>query len=149
MEKALGKVVNGVAVITAEADGKANGMTAAWFTRVSSVPPLVIVSVGHGRYTKDLIKRSQHFCVNILAENQVKLARKFGLTSGRNVNKFDGINYTRGKTGSPVLDCTAAYLDCRLDRMVEVGDHVLFIGEVVDCESSDRKPLVARMDDYL
>jgi flavin reductase (DIM6/NTAB) family NADH-FMN oxidoreductase RutF len=35
-------------------------------------------------------------------------------------------------TGSPVLAGARGFLDCRLERAVELGSHTFFIGEVVD-----------------
>jgi flavin reductase (DIM6/NTAB) family NADH-FMN oxidoreductase RutF len=147
-EKAFGKVLNGVCVLTVKGAGKVNGMSAAWFTRVSHIPPLIAVSVGLRRHTRNLIVESKCFCVNMLAEGQVDVARHFGFSSGRDHDKFEGLDYSTAKTGSPVLEGTAGYLDCRLHKMCEAGDHVIFVGEVIASEAFDRPPLLARMEDY-
>jgi flavin reductase (DIM6/NTAB) family NADH-FMN oxidoreductase RutF len=148
VDGAFGKVVNGVSVITVKAGGKVNGMAAAWVTRVSFAPPLVAVSVGHTRFTHDLIKEAGSFCVNILASGQMELANNFGFKSGRNNNKFKVVEYATGKTGSPVLKGTAGYLDCRVVEAVEAGDHTVFIGEVIDASSSDKKPLIYNSEEF-
>jgi flavin reductase (DIM6/NTAB) family NADH-FMN oxidoreductase RutF len=147
-EAAFSKVLNGIAVVTAESGGKANGMTAAWFTRASFNPPLVVVSVGKTRHTWGLIRKSGSFCLNVLSEEQVPLARKFGFSSGRDSDKLEGVGWKALKTGSPVIDGAAAWLDCKLIHEYEAGDHTLFVGEVVDCGSSKKKPLPSRMEDY-
>jgi len=147
-DEAFDKVVNGIAVVTVNARGKSNGMTAAWFTRVSFNPPLVMVSVGHSRHTHGLIGEAGSFCLNILAEGQVSLARKFGFASGRNADKFAGVSFREGKTGSPILEGVAGHLDCRLAAAYNAGDHTLFVGEVVDSGASDLKPLASRREDY-
>ena len=141
VEKAFEKVVTGLHVVTVKADDKVNGMTAAWVTRVSHVPPLVMVSVGKTRYTHDLIKEAGSFCVNILAEDQDNLSSRFGFKSGRNLDKFEGIKYDEGKTGSPILKDTVGYLDCKLISSYDAGDHTLYVGEVIDAEASPKKPL--------
>jgi flavin reductase (DIM6/NTAB) family NADH-FMN oxidoreductase RutF len=147
-DAALGKIINGTCVVTAKSGKKGNGMTAAWFTRVSFSPPLVMVSVGHKRFTHGLIRESGSFCINVLAEGQLPLSKHFGFSSGRNADKLEGIPHTSGKTGSPVLEGTAAHLDCRLVSSYEAGDHTLFVGEVVDASASKKRPLLATMEDY-
>ena len=124
-------------------------MTAAWYTRVSLAPPLVMVSVASKRFTHGLIKKSGSFCINLLAEDQVSIARNFGFLSGRSVDKFEGIRYKAGKNDVPILEDTAGYLECNLVNSYEVGDHTLFIGEVVGCGASDKKPLPSRAEDYV
>ncbi|MFH0862257.1 MAG: flavin reductase family protein [Candidatus Altiarchaeota archaeon] len=147
-EEAFDKIINGVCVVTVKAEGKINGMTAAWYTRVSFSPPLVMVSVAPKRFTHGLIKKAGSFCINILAEDQLPLAKAFGSSSGRTTDKFKGVKYKAGKTGSPILEDTAAYLDCRLAHSYEAGDHTLFVGEVVDAGASEKRPLPSRMEDY-
>jgi flavin reductase (DIM6/NTAB) family NADH-FMN oxidoreductase RutF len=147
-EAALGKIVNGIAVVTVKTKDRRNGMTAAWFTRVSHNPPLVMVSVGRGRFTKKLLEESGYFCLNILAEGQIGLAKGFGLRSGKDADKFDGVGFYEGATGSPVLDGVAAHLECTIVGIDEDGDHVMFVGEVVEAGSSEKKPLQARAEDF-
>jgi flavin reductase (DIM6/NTAB) family NADH-FMN oxidoreductase RutF len=148
IESAFAKIINGICVVTACADGKANGMTAAWYSRVSFDPPLIMVSVAPKRFTHDLIKKSGFFCVNILAEDQLHLSKAFGFSSGRTKDKFAGVGQRLGKTGSPVLEGVAGFLDCKLVSAFEAGDHTLFVGEVQDAAASGKKPLPSRMEDY-
>jgi flavin reductase (DIM6/NTAB) family NADH-FMN oxidoreductase RutF len=147
-EGAFGKVINGVCVVTVKAGDKINGMTAAWYTRVSFSPPLVMVSVAPKRFTHDLIKKAGSFCINLLAEDQLPYAKAFGFSSGRTTDKFRGVKHKPGKTGSPILDGAAAYLDCRLIHSYDAGDHTLFVGEVVEAGATEKRPLHSRMEDY-
>jgi len=148
VEEAFGKILNGVAVVTADAKGKRNGMTAAWFTRVSLKPALVMVAVGKSRFTHALIEEAESFCLNILAEDQVDLAKRFGLASGRKTDKLAGLRTSKAAAGSPVLEGVAAYMDCRLIGRFPAGDHTLFVGEVVDSGSTGKLPLPCRAEDY-
>ncbi len=147
-EEAFGKILNGVAVVTAGAKGRRNGMTAAWFTRVSHKPPLVMAAVGKSRFTHGLIEDAGCFCLNVLAEDQLELAKRFGYGSGRKADKLAGLPVSKAETGSPVLEGVAAYMDCRLAGMFPAGDHTLFVGEVVASGSSGRRPLPCRAEDY-
>jgi flavin reductase (DIM6/NTAB) family NADH-FMN oxidoreductase RutF len=148
IDAAFDKVVNGTAVVTVKAAEKANGMTAAWYTRVSSNPPMVAVSISYRRFTYELIKRSGFFCLNLLAEDQLAVAKKFGFSSGRDSDKFKDIAYRSAKSGSPLIEGIAGFLDCKVVKMVEAGDHMMFIGEVINAGATDKRPLPARMEDY-
>lgn len=120
----------GVYVITAAADGKSGGFTAAWAMQVSFDPLLVAVSINPGNATWALIERSRRFTINVLESTQHGLARHFGLQSGRRVNKFAGVP-TIATAGPPILADALAWLDCRLDHQTAAGDHVVVLAHVV------------------
>ena len=148
IEEALGKFTYGVYVVGVNCKGRLNGITCAWVSRVSHRPPLVVVSVGKKRFSYGLILEAGAFSVNVLARDQVELARHFGLKSGRDTDKFAGIPYYTAPSGSPILPGVAAWLDCRLVGTCEAGDHTLFIGEVLHGEASDSEPLLYDPRDY-
>jgi flavin reductase (DIM6/NTAB) family NADH-FMN oxidoreductase RutF len=145
---AFRKFTYGVYVVGAKHEGRTNALTCAWVMRVSHRPPLVAVAVGKTRFTHDLIAKSGAFSVNVLSQDQLKYARHFGLKSGREVDKFTGISYREGKTGSPLLEGVVAWLDCRLVGSYPAGDHTIFVGEVVDAETTDLSPLQYNPRDY-
>jgi len=124
-------------------------MTAAWVTRVSFNPPLVMVSIGKTRFSHELIKKSKVFAVNILKEGQIEIGKHFGFKSGKKIDKFATIPFDTKATGSPILKEIAGYLDCKLISYVEAGDHTIFLGEVIDA-GADRKalPLIYRKEDF-
>ncbi len=143
-------VPQGVFVITVRDGEKINGMTAAWVGQVSFKPRLLSVAIAPQRYTYELIQNSGIFCINVLGEGQVELAKHFGFTSGREVNKFEGIDYTTALKGSPVLKDAIAYFECQVVSTCEAGDHVLFIGDILDhgVLKEGVEPLIFRWDDY-
>ena len=143
-------VPQGVFVVTVRDGEKINGMTAAWVSQVSFRPRLLSVAIAPQRYTYELLKNSGVFCLNVLGEGQVELAKHFGFKSGREVNKFEGIEYATALKGSPVLKDAIAYFECEVVSTCEAGDHVLFIGDVVDhgVLKEGVKPLIFRWDDY-
>jgi flavin reductase (DIM6/NTAB) family NADH-FMN oxidoreductase RutF len=145
----LHKIQNGVCIVTSYRDDKVNGLAVAWASQVSYNPPMVMVSVGPGRYTHDMIKESGSFAVNILGESKIELARLFGLKSGRKINKFENVDFERKSTGAPILKDAIAYLDCKVHSSHTAGDHTIFVGSIEDCEiRSDEAPLVYRTTDY-
>lgn len=143
-------IPQGVFIVTSQADGIINGMTAAWVSQVSFKPRLLGVAIAPQRYTYELIQKSKTFCINVLGEDQVDLARLFGFKSGRKVNKFEGISYKHALKGSPVLLSAIAYFECEVTHQYEAGDHIIVVGEVVDYEVLDenRAPLLFKWDDY-
>ncbi|QJA06906.1 flavin reductase [Thermosulfurimonas marina] len=143
-------IVQGVYVITVRHGDKINGMTAAWVSQVSFRPRLLAVAIAPERYTYQLLKESGTFCINVLGEDQVDLARHFGFKSGRDTDKFAGIPYLNALKGSPVLKSAIAYFECDVVSTCEVGDHVLFVGEVGDhaVQVEGARPLIFRWDDY-
>ncbi len=147
-EKAFETIQNGIYVITTKDEETLNGMTAAWVSRVSFEPPLLMVAIGHGRYTHSLINNSGIFAVNVLAEGQVDLGKHFGFKTGRKTDKLKEVKYIQGETGAPILEGVAAYMDCRLRSTCEAGDHTLFVGEVIVSEVYDKNPLLFRHEDF-
>jgi len=138
-----------VFVVTGAAGEETAGMTACWVSRVSHRPPLFAVAIHHGSHTRGVVADGGCFCIHILCHNQVDLARRFGSVTGQQVDKLARIAWRRGESGAPVLEDVLGYLDCRVVDRFEVGDHTLFVGELVD-EGVFRRtvPLLFRPEDY-
>ncbi len=149
IEKAFRQIQNGVFVITTRNEDRVNGMTAVWVARSSFKPPLLSVSIGKSRFSHDMINKSKVFAVNILSEKQIAEGKYFGFKSGRTTDKFKGVEYTTGKTGSPILKGIAGYFDCMVVNSCDAGDHTIFVGEVLDAEVYENNlPLLYRHDDF-
>ena len=145
----LQNLINGVVIVTTKSGDKINGMTCAWASQVAWEPPLVMISIGNGSYTNELIQESKVFAANILNENQIEIAKQFGLKSGRAEDKFKNIEFIQKTTGSPILKEVVAYFDCKLHSTFDAVDHTLFIGEIVDAaKTSSVKPLKYNYSDY-
>jgi uncharacterized repeat protein (TIGR04076 family) len=150
IDRVFDQMVRGVVVITTRFGEKLNGMSACWVNRSADQPFLVMASIWKENFSHDLIKEGGLFAVHILRNDQVDVARHFGKQSGRKVDKFARIPYRIGKTGSPILADCLAYLDCRVVRAMESGDHTIFVGEVQDADFVIRgEPLFFQRRDYL
>ena len=143
-------LVHGVYVVTTRLGDVVNGMTAAWVSQVSLKPLLVMVSIAPSRYSHDLIKKSGIFAVNVLDRDQADLGKRFGFKSGRQVDKFAGLEWTTGATGAPILPQAYACLELKLKETVPAGDHTLFVGEVVAAKvlHPQAQPLVFKKSDF-
>ena len=150
LEVAFPALVHGVYVITTRAGDRINGMTAAWVSQVSLNPVQITVAIAPSRYTHSLIKESGIFAVNVLTSSQVELGKRFGYKSGRKIDKFAGLEWTSATTGAPILPQAHAYLDTRLIHTYEVGDHTLFVGDVVDARilHPQTQPLIFKKSDF-
>lgn len=134
IEQVFGEKDYEINAITTSHDGKNNGQIATWVTQVSAEPPLVAVCLAPTRYTYELIEQSKSFAVNILSKDQADLVPVLGYQSGRDVNKFDNVSFKPGKTGSPIIDDVAAYLECKVKNIYEGGDHQIILADVVEAE---------------
>jgi flavin reductase (DIM6/NTAB) family NADH-FMN oxidoreductase RutF/CheY-like chemotaxis protein len=130
-------ISNGVYIITVEDQGQINGVTTPWVSQISFDPAMVMVAISPLRKCHEMISNSGRFALNVLASNQVDVASRFALTTGRDMDKFEGVVPQKTPAGSPLLSSVFAYIDCELVNTVEVGDHSLFLGEVIGAEVLD------------
>jgi flavin reductase (DIM6/NTAB) family NADH-FMN oxidoreductase RutF/rubredoxin len=141
--KALYKLSYGVYVITSKKGNRINGQIANTLFQVTSEPPTVAVSINKSNFTHELIKESGVFAASVLCEETpLAFIGNFGFKSGRDINKFEGINYKTGETGAPiVLDNAVSYLEVRVTKEMDVGTHTIFVGEVVNADIvAENKP---------
>lgn len=133
LRQALGTFATGVTVVTTRGESHAYGMTANAFSSVSLDPPLVLVCVQAGAVGSEYIALNGVFAVNILASDQEPLSRYFSSKSRpRGRHAFAAVAHRSARSGSPILDRVAGYLDCRLRAVHDAGDHHILIGEVID-----------------
>ena len=113
---------------------KKNMITLAWAGTVNSDPPMVSVSIRKERYSHDLIADSGEFVVNLVDESMCRAVDFCGVRSGRDVDKAaeTGLAYMPADTMSvaPAVAGAPVSLSCKVRRMLELGSHDLFLGEV-------------------
>lgn len=147
--KPLEHLRSGVYIVTSAYRNSPAGCTCVWVTRVSFKPPLIAVNLEPGCHTFLTIERGKRFCVNVVSEMDLLLARRFGFTSGHEVKKFRDVGYHRGQSGSPVLDSAVSYLDCKLHGIFKVGDHRMVVGELIDAAiQGDEEPMIYEPRDF-
>jgi flavin reductase (DIM6/NTAB) family NADH-FMN oxidoreductase RutF len=137
--QALGAFVTGVTIVsTVQDDGEPRGFTANSFTSVSLDPPLVLVCVAKTASSYPVFSAARHFAVSVLAESQKDVSSLF---ASKAADKFERAAWRVGPAGSPVIDGAAAWFDCRRHQLVDAGDHVILIGEVIGFDHSTASPL--------
>jgi flavin reductase (DIM6/NTAB) family NADH-FMN oxidoreductase RutF len=131
-------------VVTAAVDGARSGQVAVTAHGASIVPahPRITVSLWKGNFTRELVEQSGRFAVHLLRDDQDELVYHFGLRSGREVDKFTGVEHTTGEHGAPLLrDCLAIF-ECRVVQRMDGGDYTLFLADVERTHRlSDGSPL--------
>jgi 3-hydroxy-9,10-secoandrosta-1,3,5(10)-triene-9,17-dione monooxygenase reductase component len=136
----LGHFATGVTVVTGHGPDGPVGLAVNSFTSVSLDPPLVLVCMARTSSTWPTIRDGGSFAVNILGEHQEDTSRRFGASSG---DRFEGVGWSPGKTGSPILRDAIAYVECVIDAEHEGGDHVIVVGRVVELgQPADGGPLL-------
>jgi 3-hydroxy-9,10-secoandrosta-1,3,5(10)-triene-9,17-dione monooxygenase reductase component len=136
----LGCFATGVVVITAAVGEDLFGMAVNSFTSVSLEPPMVLFCASKASTTLPDVLRAGGFCANILSADQEDLARQFAAKGDR----YSGVSHKLGLTGSPVIDGVHAYVECEISSVVDAGDHVIVLGDVIAANVDDNvgAPLV-------
>ena len=135
----LGHFATGITIVTALEEGVPVGFTCQSFAALSLDPPMVLLAPARSSTSWPRIAKAGAFCVNILEERQEALCRAFALSGG---DKFDGVAWSPGITGSPVIDGSLAVVECRLGEIFDGGDHELVIGHVVTMAIGEGSPLL-------
>jgi flavin reductase (DIM6/NTAB) family NADH-FMN oxidoreductase RutF len=138
---ALGCFATGITIVTAVApSGELLGVTANSFNSVSLDPPLVLFSLHRAAYSLGAFAEGGHFAVNILREEQRELSVRFAQARG---DKWHGIDYETWTTGAPIIRGCLASFECRTRALYDGGDHLIFLGQVLQLRSTGRgRPLL-------
>ncbi len=130
---------SGVTVVTTAHEGRLAGLTVSSFASLSLRPPLVLICIDHTADSHDVIAAAGQFAVNILAEGQEYLSRRFAMSDGE---KFAPHSYTLSPSGLPLLHGVLAQIECRLHSSLPGGDHTIFTGEVFNARVFSGRPLL-------
>ncbi|MCJ7423463.1 flavin reductase [Candidatus Bathyarchaeota archaeon] len=134
--EALHRISYGIYVVTSGKGNLFNGQIANTVFQVTAKPEMIAASINKQNFTHELIKQTSVFAVSVLSKSApLKLIGSFGFRCGRDVDKFEDINYRTGRTGTRiVLDSSVAYIETEVIKEVDAGTHTVFIGRVVDAE---------------
>ncbi|MEM1873097.1 MAG: flavin reductase family protein [Acidilobaceae archaeon] len=144
------KVPQPLLIVTAgdpEKPGKRGGMVVVLFTQLSGDPLLVGFTSAPGRHTLKLIREYKAFAVMTVPRKLLQVALNvFGGVSGTRMDKFEAAKIVpqKGrKIVAPIIPESPLVLECELYKEIEIGDHVLVVGKVVDAYSNSKElPLV-------
>jgi flavin reductase (DIM6/NTAB) family NADH-FMN oxidoreductase RutF len=138
--RACAQFATGVAIATTlDSEGGPHGLTINSFTSVSLDPPMVLICVSRHSRVLPHFAGASHFAVNVLAAGQRAISDRFAL---RVDQRFDGVEWSAGRSGAPLIGGALAALECRVERILDGGDHQIFLGEVVEVRVNGGEPLL-------
>lgn len=134
--RAFHKLSYGLYIIATEHEGVKAGYIGNTAFQVTSSPSKVAISSNKDNFTTQKIIDSKRFSLSVLQkEVKTSLIGKFGFMTGTEIDKFDGVETITSVTGAPIVtDSCVAWFDCKVLDTIDVGTHMLIIGEVVEGE---------------
>jgi flavin reductase (DIM6/NTAB) family NADH-FMN oxidoreductase RutF len=149
---ALGQYAAGVCLLTVQDGIDDIGTTVTSVMSVSATPPLVAVGLTAEGYPAEVLEEVGRCGLTVLAAEHAIVASRFssaGRPSARHL--LESVPWTRTASGAIVLSEGLAALDCRLERLVEAGDHVLALLAVEDVpvHRPDARPLLRLRGRYV
>ncbi len=138
--KALQKIGYGLYVLTTRDGGKDNGCIVNTFAQIAAEPLTFGVSVSKNNYSCELLQASQEFNITVLDESvRFETFKHFGFQSGKNLDKFAGMELPRSRNGLYYIEKNAnAYFSCRVQSMTDLGSHMFFVATVEDMQVLDK-----------
>jgi len=142
--RAMGCFATGVTIVTVDLDGEVHGMTANAFASVSLDPMLVLVCVDHTTRTHAHLHAKKRFGINVLCAEQRAISEYYArpVRTHEHAEQEAGARFERTRLGTPMLQGSLAYLECRLHSAQVAGDHTIFIAEVEDVVVREGEPLL-------
>jgi flavin reductase (DIM6/NTAB) family NADH-FMN oxidoreductase RutF/rubredoxin len=137
--EALHKISYGLYIVCSGDKNKGNGYVSNTVFQVSSKPVLFAACCNKNNYTAELIQKTNAFSVSVLEQDaSPEIIGKFGYKSGKDIDKMTGMNVQYDETGVPiVLNDSIAILEFNLVNTVDVGTHLMFIGELLNTQITD------------
>ncbi len=143
-QQILGKMANGIYVLTTCHKDEINGMIVSWVSQISYDPPLVMIAIHPNRYSHHLVEKSGVFALHLIARNQFDFLGRFkGPVPS---SKFDSIQWNKGETGCPVFEDCIGYIECEVAEVIKPGNHTLFIGEIKNGQFFSREDPMSTLD---
>lgn len=124
----------GLYVLTARDGAKDNGCIINTAVQVTTSPNRVTIAVNKANYTHDMIVKTGVFNISIISEAAgFDLFERFGFQSGKDADKFDGLECDRDSNGiCYISENTSSYIACKVVSTIDLGSHTLFLADVTD-----------------
>ncbi len=125
----------GVYVVSTLDGTRPTGCVANSIMQITSSPATFAVSMNHDNYTNACIKKTRKFAISILSEqSNSDLIGIFGFQSGKDVNKFEGVDAFE-KEGLSIVSDSCGYIVCKVIDQMETSTHTVFLGEAVAADT--------------
>ena len=140
--------ITNVGLVTTNGPFGHNIMACEWTHHISYSPGLIAVCIGPGKATHENIKVSKEFGVCIASTEQTGISSIAGGNTGREVDKIKALEefgykfYKAKKINALMVENAVLNLECKLFKEIPLGDHIMFVGEVVEASiNRDKTPL--------
>lgn len=125
-------------LVGARVDGKPNYMTAAWCGIAAWKPPALTVGIQPVRHTIKGIREHGTFSINIPSVDMVRKVDYCGLYSGKKTDKSNLFKTFYGVLDTaPLIEECPVNLECTVKHSLDLGSHILFIGEIIETHISE------------
>lgn len=148
MRDVMGRFCTGVTIVAGMVDGEPQGFAAQSFVALSLEPPLIVICPGKTSRSWAKIEPTGTFSISILAEDQEHVSSTFG---GKIDDKFSHVEWEPNMHGNPRIKGAAGYVDCRIEQILEGGDHWIVVAKVEGLgePQDDQRPLLFYRGAYL
>jgi flavin reductase (DIM6/NTAB) family NADH-FMN oxidoreductase RutF len=138
----MARVPAGVVVISARTDNGYRGLTASSLVSISVDPPMVLVGLERESATRIAVAEIKAFNVSVLTRSQEFIADRFAGRAPAMDPKWVGVPHRLGANGIPLVEGSAAWLECRLVEIRPAGDHDICVGEVTAASAGSGDPMI-------
>ena len=137
--ESLFKLSYGMCILTSKKGRKINGCIVNTVFQLTPEPPMVAVSLNRECLTHEYVTDSKVFAVSMLSQQApMPFIGKFGFRSGRDIDKFERVDYKLGRTGAPViLRHSVAFLEAEVTESIDIETHTLLIAKIIACQTLD------------
>lgn len=134
--KTLFEISYGLYLVTANDNGRDNGCIINTFSQQTDTPLRLSITINKQNLTAEMIDKSGEFTISILSEKATfEMFKRFGMQSGREINKFEGIETVRTANGCLRLTSGLnAYTNCKVIDKIDLGTHWFFLAEMTEAE---------------
>jgi 3-hydroxy-9,10-secoandrosta-1,3,5(10)-triene-9,17-dione monooxygenase reductase component len=129
--RALGMIPSGIFIVTAAREALRTAYVGSWIQQAAFEPPAITIAMNKRRPLLSLLEPGCGMGVNILGRRQAPLYARFEAGFALEDDPFVGLEIDTAVTGAPLLREAFAYLDCRVRTMLDAGDHMVILAEVV------------------
>jgi ferric-chelate reductase [NAD(P)H] len=143
--ESLFKLSYGMYIVSSKQNNRFNGCVVNTVFQLIPEPAMIGVSINKQNLTHRYVTDSRVFSISIVSQDApMPFIINFGFRSGRDIDKFERVNYKTGTSGVPIiLDNTAGYLEAEVTESIDIVTHTLFIAKIVGCEvlNGDKEPM--------
>lgn len=142
--KAFFKLSYGLYVVSSNCNGKDSACIANTLVQVTAEPAQVCITLNKNNFTTKLIEASGVYNVGVLLDEvDMDVIRRFGFQSGKDFDKFEGIEYFIDEQNvKQISKGIAASFSVKVNATLDVGTHIMFVGKVVDCQVLDDREVL-------